>query len=677
MQKASDVLGGLDAGDDAEWAAAAGREGLAEVDQAINRFESLVDIFVAAVEDLQLRSDASEVSAESMNDIVAQVERISTEWQKIKKTLRVVKHQVELAMEFEELRNVTIGDIELEIDSLSRAIFEMEERRHQSSFGATRSQDEHVDLNDLESMVQESTAPPGAMEQTTGSHRNLDVLSTPQSPELPMPSEDSTLLGLFASMQPLRASLDFLPMKLSTFNGRANHIFPSACTELEDRRENLEQQWSKLEADADSLRREFGEDRWNLVFRNAGKQAIKMIESVERTLAKVDESLGHNTRLRHSSATVRKIESYEAKKLHLCPAIERVLGIVERGVKDRLTVNGEIVRLRADLRQKWQTLQIEMRSMDVLLDEYASDTGFNQQQLRDSVSTILSTERSLDSSTLLTPGSSPPSSMGDRSRRGSQQEGPRPISFTKTRDIHTNAASAATTTPLSKRFSSLPTPHAKPPTSRSSALDLKGAAGSPSSSTSTPNSARSYAQRALATPPDNRPRWSYVKTAGSDYNVSAYYQSLMAKGKGLHRSAHRQSSAPNPHAPASSPLSTATARSTSATSTPGPSSRTTSRNPPLHRKRSDLHSAARAASSAVSSATARRLSVSSTSSTPRNAAAAAAATTPRSRTAMSSSRSVDKGRSMIPLPTGSSPGSTHSRSRNASASTAGWDVGSD
>ena len=70
-----------------------------------------------------------------------------------------------------------------------------------------------------------------------------------------------------------RASLDFLPMRLSVFQARAEQAFPTACDELEMRRTALEGSYKKLEKDAESLRKELGEDKWVLVFRGAGRQA--------------------------------------------------------------------------------------------------------------------------------------------------------------------------------------------------------------------------------------------------------------------------------------------------------------------------------------------------------------------------------------------------------------------
>ena len=245
-------------------------------------------------------------------------------------------------------------------------------------------------------------------------------------------------------------------MRLSTLQSHAKDAFPSACNELEERRTSLEQQWSRLEADAESLRRELGEDRWILVFRNAGKQALRMIDSVERSINKLDESLDNNTQLKHAPATLKKLESYEAKKLHYCPAIERVLTIVERGVKDRLTVNGEILRLQTDIQQKWRATKADVKNMDSTLEVY---DALKTQQLRDSVSSVLSSDKSLFSSTVETPGSSPASSIHTSSRRESQTEPLTPYASGKPRrNTSSSPNRSMNETPVSQRHSSLPIP---------------------------------------------------------------------------------------------------------------------------------------------------------------------------------------------------------------------------
>ncbi|KAI6781072.1 uncharacterized protein J7T54_003239 [Emericellopsis cladophorae] len=411
ISKASEVISGLDSDDDVEWSAAGGREGLTEVENAIVRFEDLINVYVGAIERLQSRKDIQEVPAEDLRRAVSQMEAIVGEWSSIRSTLHNVRGQVEIAMEWEELWNNVLGDIQSEMDELARLVFEMEERRHKSIAAAAAG--DGVDIADLETIVEDT--PPQITKSKANNRLSIPFFSTnPSSPGAPntpgaptLSQDDSSLLALFARMQPLRASLDFLPMRLSVFQTRAEHAFPTACEELEMRRTGLDASYKKLEKDAESLRKELGEDRWVIVFRGAGRQAQKMHESVERSLAKLREAMDAEAQMA-SPALIKKLESYEAKKTHYGPAIERVLSIIDKGVKDRITVNGEILRLHLDLEARWSSLKEQTREMDAACEELHAER--KSQQLRDSVSTMLSNDRSPLGSSQATPGSSPPSS---------------------------------------------------------------------------------------------------------------------------------------------------------------------------------------------------------------------------------------------------------------------------
>lgn len=411
ISKASEVISGLDGDDDVEWSAAGGREGLEEVENATTKFEGLINVYVTSIEQLQNRADIVGVSADDLTKAVMQMEAIMEEWTNIRTTLRVVRGQVEIAMEWEELWNTVLGEIESELDELRRLVFEMEERRHKSAM-ATASGDA-VDMGDLETIAEET--PPAGTRARAAKNR-MSLTGLPTSPGSPTPggpsitADDSSLLALFARMQPLRASLDFLPMRLSTFESRAEKAFPTACEELDMRREGLEASYKKLEKDAEGLRKELGEDRWVLVFRGAARQAQKMTDSVDRSVERLKEAVDTGMQLTNPPGFLKKLESYEAKKTHYGPAIDRVLLIIERGVKDRLTVNGEILRLHNEMQAKWEDLKNQIKDMDMSLDELHTDRRGNN--LRDSISSMLSNDMmSTVGSGVETPGSSPPSSV--------------------------------------------------------------------------------------------------------------------------------------------------------------------------------------------------------------------------------------------------------------------------
>ncbi|KAE8354656.1 cortical protein KAR9-domain-containing protein [Aspergillus coremiiformis] len=526
IKKASDVLSGLDAEDEVEWAAAGGREGLDGIDKAITRFEGLMNVYVKAIEDVQLRGDIGDVSADSLKVIVIQMDSILQSWADIKNRLRNVKEQVELAMEWEELWNTILGDVGAEVENLSRLLFEIEEKRHANMANAWSADQESSnsgpDMSELETIVEET--PSNGSFSSSNRHSILfDAPPTLDTPLIQTPQDDSEhadLIAVFARIQPLRASLAFLPMRLSMFQCRAERTFPSACAEMEERRQRLEKSYKTLEADAEALRKEFSEDRWVLVFRNAGSQARKMFLSVERSIGKLQEGLETGAHLHNPVGLAKRVESYEAKKQHYIPAIERVISLIERGVKDQLTVNGETVNLLSDMASRMDALRRSVEVMDSSLAEFNVMPG---QHLRDSISSIVTTDSPTTGSVIGTPGSSPPSSvimtpangkgsatsLGSSSRRGSSV-----------------GSAARTAVPKTRRYSGIPQPTATLTSKKSAIPKPSLTAPSPTKPSGfyTPTPAARKIPRPPPPPKDNRPRWtSCVNT--NDLEVGHIYRS--------------------------------------------------------------------------------------------------------------------------------------------------------
>lgn len=522
IYKASEVIGGLESDDDVEWAAAGGREGVEEVENAIIRFEELIKVYVGAIEELQARDDICHVSTDDLRRAVAQMEAILEEWARMRNTLRNVKAQVEIAMEWEELWNMVLGDIQSEMDELGRLVFEMEERRHKSILAVATG--DAVDIGDLETIVEET---PHAPPRPQAASNRFNLPAFPASPTSPSPSataislDDSSLLALFARMQPLRASLDFLPMRLSVFEARAESIFPTACEELEMRRTNLDASYRKLEKDAESLRKELGEDRWVLVFRGAARQAQKMYESVERSVARLREAVDSGLHLTNQPMMSKKMENYEAKKTHYGPAIERVLSIIDKGIKDRLTVNGEILRLHAEMQAKWEELKESMAELDASVEDLQADKG---QQLRDSVSSMLSNDiLSTIGSGVETPQSSPPSSVIMSSMGLSNSTG------LKTAKPRSASAASHLPKPSTRRQSSLPTPTSqiarKPVAARMSTLSVPSREGSATpTGNRLPRPSSTLGNRAPSSL-SNRPKWN-SSTNTSDVDTGHNFKPL-------------------------------------------------------------------------------------------------------------------------------------------------------
>ncbi|KAG9190136.1 hypothetical protein G6011_08224 [Alternaria panax] len=443
ISKTKEVLSGLDAEDDVEWAAAAGREGLEEVDAAIGKFEGLVNVYIGAIEDLQSRSDIVLLPTKDQTTLVSQMEDIVMNWGEIKQTLKGIKNQVEVAMEWEELWNNVLGEIGAEVENLSRLVFEMEERRHRVISDSVAEAPEKFDISELETIVEEIPRKQAILNSKRLSMPPTLAVVSPTSPIPQIEQENSRLLALFAKLQPLRASLDFLPMRLNAFQMRASTIFPSACDELVRRKEQLEASEQKLEAEANALREELGEDKWVHSFRQAGSKAVAMYDSCMKSIQRLQQAIDDSD----EEKLPTRIATYKDKRDHYPPSMRRVLELIDIEMKHRSTVNGEILRIQQDVRAKVEDLEEVTGNMDTILDDFT-----RSRKLRDSVSTVL-TEASLPQSNLDTPGTSPASSVV-MSRKSSGHGAA--ITPANKKPRQSSVASSKLSAPPNRRYSSIP-----------------------------------------------------------------------------------------------------------------------------------------------------------------------------------------------------------------------------
>lgn len=303
IDTATKVLKGLDAEDDVEWAAQ-GKESLQEVDVAVDRFSNLMNVYVEFIDELQRRPDCGDADQDMLVEILEAMEPTLLGWSRVRELLKGVKLQVETALEWNELWTTVLQEIQVELEACQTLVFEMEEKRH---INMMEDHADSVDIDTLETIMEDT---PGPSFPVVSLQNGKSATETE--------AENRALMGLFARMQPLRASLDFLPMRIQSFQFRAEGIFPSACDDLESRRKTLERKWGKLNADAEGLKRELGEDRWVVIFRNAGKQATAMIDSVERSMNKLKEAIvvWEESGWRTDADIGKKLENYEAKKMH-------------------------------------------------------------------------------------------------------------------------------------------------------------------------------------------------------------------------------------------------------------------------------------------------------------------------------------------------------------------------
>ncbi|KAJ3786980.1 hypothetical protein GGU10DRAFT_265957 [Lentinula aff. detonsa] len=143
-------------------------------------------------------------------------------------------------------------------------------------------------------------------------------------------------------------------------------------------------EWEAVQDESEVLREELKEDKWLTVFRTVTDQADRMMSSLEKGVNRcqefiwqvhrrgIEDTMGNSqislTRPEKVALTIETFttlfDSFEAKKKHYMPATSKVLAIIDKGVRDRVTKNGETLRRHAESAQRWKNLRERIARTD-------------------------------------------------------------------------------------------------------------------------------------------------------------------------------------------------------------------------------------------------------------------------------------------------------------------------
>ncbi|EIW79401.1 hypothetical protein CONPUDRAFT_107775 [Coniophora puteana RWD-64-598 SS2] len=145
----------------------------------------------------------------------------------------------------------------------------------------------------------------------------------------------------------------------------------------------LVHQWEAAQDETDVLREELKEDKWLVVFRTVLEQADGMMTSLEKAVTRCQDFIWqvhklqkeetrsistHTSISEYSKVNLEQcnslISSFEAKKRHYVPATSKVLQIMENGVQNRVTKNGETLRKHSECMSRWNALKDKLTRVD-------------------------------------------------------------------------------------------------------------------------------------------------------------------------------------------------------------------------------------------------------------------------------------------------------------------------
>ncbi|KAG2075664.1 hypothetical protein BDR04DRAFT_1091241 [Suillus decipiens] len=192
---------------------------------------------------------------------------------------------------------------------------------------------------------------------------------------------DKALMTLDERLEAVAYGMKSVSESVTPFQNQPNGTPDSEQAVLLRKHAVLVTEWEAVQNDTDVLREELKEDKWLTVFRTVTEQADGMMGSLEKAVNRcqdfiwqvhrggAEDSLSRSSYRGSISSDKNPISievfnellsSFEAKKKHYVPATSKVLAIIDNGVQNRVTKNGETLRRHGESAKRWRILKERM-----------------------------------------------------------------------------------------------------------------------------------------------------------------------------------------------------------------------------------------------------------------------------------------------------------------------------
>ncbi|KAF8515068.1 hypothetical protein JB92DRAFT_2916096 [Gautieria morchelliformis] len=255
-----------------------------------------------------------------------------------------------------------ITEITYSISDIQTRIFEIQELRHQPSVKPKAITKNASSPNSSQNVALESTS---VIDQAL---INLD-----ERLEAAARSVEAVEEGLTPLLRSVKTPTQ---NQSENVGGADRHILRKHGALLRD--------WEAVQTEAEVLREELKEDKWLTVFRSVSEQADGMMKSLEKAVTQCQDFIWQVNKARQSEVALPlpgnasvgepnpiNLEvftsihnAFESKKKYYMPSVSKILSVVDKGVRDRVTKNGECLRLHAEMRGRWRNLRERINRID-------------------------------------------------------------------------------------------------------------------------------------------------------------------------------------------------------------------------------------------------------------------------------------------------------------------------
>lgn len=313
-----------------EWLAE-GKNRFYDVHANIDSIDSIV-LQALNVLESNMEEDSTVVDGEVFNDL----DKLSALSLKIKQQYLIpYRKKIDLAGEYNEIFNTTMNSINRELENCLKKCFMIHERRYSSPV-------RHAPTFNLEMLTKK-------------------LLQQRSNLRLPLLNEiDNELyqeyLELKMIVDPLRASLNFIPGKLEEFQSKHNDLFESYDVErLTTKYNSLIQELDYLQKEVDDLKYELVDSRWNEIFSYLNTEVSFLVTGVEKELNKI-------ARINGQPESTFKTQVLKRLK-YTTDIVENTFTLINQAIDEKL-IDLSVVEKSNELADRW------LKVKDKIPEEY-------------------------------------------------------------------------------------------------------------------------------------------------------------------------------------------------------------------------------------------------------------------------------------------------------------------
>ncbi|ODV91506.1 hypothetical protein CANCADRAFT_71 [Tortispora caseinolytica NRRL Y-17796] len=312
--------------------------------------------------------------------------------------LREARYRLEIALEFEELHGHVIPDLRSELNTCLARCFEINEMRREIAAHKpelfsiealknkslqsvlTPEKTSKIDVQRADETASKTPPPrirPLSLDEIANAMVDSPLDYTGKVPKLITLSEEEKnanlmLLQLIARMQPLKASLDIVPLKKQSYETQASELFPTSVEALNLVFNELMADWKKLDSEVQFLKHEMSDEKWALVFKTVIENGSELIDSMQRTIDRLDITDSFTQQLisdssADSQAAALKYEEYQKKKCKIVPTVLQTITLLKKGRQQELMSSPDVYERANSFLNRWAAMSSKMLSIDATL----------------------------------------------------------------------------------------------------------------------------------------------------------------------------------------------------------------------------------------------------------------------------------------------------------------------